>query len=148
MIRVRNKFHKMLEVSNKFIAFRGDWARSHARASRWEEECQLVVEEMRRTLWFLKWKQMWWIEQTSKRVDVTPHVRDGLNAYAAKQRSVLHKLAQSFAKVWLPILVKYQIKIDWPKEYVENIKKMDADNSREMNEDEESERESDDLIVG
>ena len=43
------------------VSIRAHWARCQARAERHEEEVQLTVEEMRRTLEFFKWKSRWWL---------------------------------------------------------------------------------------
>lgn len=39
-----------------------EWSKSRARLQRWEEEVDLVVEEMRRVLVLLDWKKGWWYE--------------------------------------------------------------------------------------
>lgn len=41
-------------------AMLADWARAHERAKRFEEEVELSVEEMRRTLLFFSWKASEW----------------------------------------------------------------------------------------
>ena len=43
------------------VSIRAHWARCQARAERYEEEVELTVEEMRRTLEFFKWKSHWWL---------------------------------------------------------------------------------------
>ena len=50
------------EVSEKEIEeyMLVDWAKAHERAKRFEEEVELCVEEMRRTLLFFSWKASEW----------------------------------------------------------------------------------------
>ena len=51
-----------------------DWARARERAKRFEEEVDLSVEEMRRTLLFLSWKASEWERLAEERAnsDVVP----------------------------------------------------------------------------
>jgi hypothetical protein len=74
--------------------------KSKARADRWNEEVQLVQEEMRRVLAFLEWKAVWWTEEGGRRLDVTPDIADGIRAYASKQAHINRELAFSFKKRW------------------------------------------------
>ena len=48
--------------------------------TRWEEEKQLVGEEMRRTVRFFHSKRMWWLEAAKK------HEDDGNTGHAAYNR--------------------------------------------------------------
>ncbi|PPQ82072.1 hypothetical protein CVT24_009738, partial [Panaeolus cyanescens] len=64
---------------------RVEWAQSRARSRRWEEEIQLVVEEMRRVVTYLRWKSTWWETQASQRPNADRDVYLGLSAYAHKQ---------------------------------------------------------------
>ena len=40
-----------------------EWSKSQARKMRWEEEVQIIQEEMRRTIVYYEWKQQWWLGQ-------------------------------------------------------------------------------------
>ena len=82
------------------IGLRCEWVKSKARADRWNEEVQLVKEEMRRVLAFLNWKAVWWTEEGGRDLGVRPDIADGIRAYAAKQASINRKLAHSFKKRW------------------------------------------------
>ncbi|KAN0105342.1 hypothetical protein V8E52_011131 [Russula decolorans] len=82
------------------LSLRCEWVKSKARADRWNEEVQLVKEEMRRVLAFLEWKAVWWTEEGGGKLGVTPDIADGIRAYAAKQASINRKLAQSFEMHW------------------------------------------------
>jgi hypothetical protein len=93
---------------------RVEWSRLTARADRWTEEHELLIEEMQRTLAFLQWKSSDWNSRALLRVaTVPPHVQAGLTAYAAKQASLFCELAISFASQWHPVLLKNGIKHDW-----------------------------------
>lgn len=78
-----------------------EWAKSLARAERWEEEVLLLREEMRRVLVYLDHKAEWWKVQGSSRKDCEPVLESGLRAYAAKQATVCVRLAEDFAAMWL-----------------------------------------------
>ncbi len=82
------------------IGLRCEWVKSKARADRWNEEVQLVKEEMRRVLAFLEWKAFWWAEEGGRVLEVRPDIADGICAYAAKQASIYHALARSFKMSW------------------------------------------------
>ncbi|KIM73218.1 hypothetical protein PILCRDRAFT_15408 [Piloderma croceum F 1598] len=81
---------------------RVEWAKTHARANRWQEEVILLTEEMRR----------------SRRDDVRADIMDGLGAYAHRQVDLMHRLAESFAALWYPVLSAEGITIEWPEYYV------------------------------
>ncbi|TDL15288.1 hypothetical protein BD410DRAFT_732930, partial [Rickenella mellea] len=84
---------------------RVEWAKSQARAQRWQEEVVLVTEEMRRTLVFLEWRAVWWETRIGRRLE-TADMTSGLRAYAMKQAAVQRGLAKRFAKLWVPFLRK------------------------------------------
>jgi hypothetical protein len=74
--------------------------KSKARADRWNEEVQLVGEEMRRVVAFLEWKAVWWTEAGCRDLDVKSDIADGIRAYAAKQADIHRALACSFKTRW------------------------------------------------
>lgn len=74
--------------------------KSKARADRWNEEVQLVEEEMRRVLAFLEWKAVWWTKEGDRVLDVGLDIADGIRAYAAKHASLNRALARSFKTRW------------------------------------------------
>ena len=74
--------------------------KSKARADRWNEEVQLVKEEMRRVLVFLEWKADWWTKEGGRVLNVRPDIADGIRAYAAKQAHINRALARSFKMRW------------------------------------------------
>ena len=82
------------------IGLRSEWVKSKARVDRWNEEIQLVKEEMRRILAFLEWKAVWWTEEGGRNLGVRADIADGIRAYAAKQASINRALAWFFKTRW------------------------------------------------
>lgn len=98
-------------------SMRVEWAKARARKLRWDEEYQLVQEEMRRTVAYLEWKAQWWQEQENRRSDTDDVVLRGISAYAHKQTAMLERLAHSCCEYWAPTLQSLGITIPsgWPK---------------------------------
>jgi hypothetical protein len=53
----------LARLTTKQIALRIEWCRSRARAMRYAEEVEVLLEEMHRVLAFLKWDGNWWRER-------------------------------------------------------------------------------------
>ena len=70
------------------VGLRCKWAKSKAHAYRWDEEVQLVAEEMRCVLAFLEWKAGWWDRQGEAQLNVSYDILEGACAYATKQAHV------------------------------------------------------------
>ena len=99
---------------------RSVWARSLARAQRWEEEVLVLKTEMIRVLTFMDHKASWWREQSSLRTDITDdEVKAGIVAYAEKQAYLREDLARSFASQWLGLFQMYgeDVPKQWPIKY-------------------------------
>ncbi|KAF9777678.1 hypothetical protein BJ322DRAFT_1025606 [Thelephora terrestris] len=97
---------------------RHEWMTSRARADRWEEESDLLQEEMRRIVMFLEWKSTWWCGRVGSRsCSVTADVQHGIDSYARKQANSYHELAVSLASQWLPGLIKLKLDTAWAKNY-------------------------------
>ena len=96
---------------------RVEWTRAYARVERWEEELQLVCEEMRRVLAFLTWKSKWWDAQRRQRLDVRGNLLLALDAYALKMSAIYLRLASSFALQWYSSLEGLKSKPSWLVEY-------------------------------
>ncbi|KAJ7789959.1 hypothetical protein B0H14DRAFT_3094779 [Mycena olivaceomarginata] len=77
-----------------------EWARTRAKATRYAEEIDLVEEEMRRVLHFLRWRRDWWHARAELRVQVDVDLHEGQAAYARKQAGYMHGLRERFKKVW------------------------------------------------
>jgi len=71
---------------------------------RWREELNLLKEEMRRTLEFLKWKSANWSAKASlsgfAEPPSSPLVCEGLRAYAFRQADVFLSLHDYFSSLW------------------------------------------------
>jgi hypothetical protein len=117
--------------------------------ARWHEEVLLVVEEMRRVLWFFWWKRMSWMKMADQREDLRPDLQEGLAGYAAKQAAVLDNLGTWFANDWYVILLANGLETEWLEKYVGKWKGFVADtgsvdfNNAESGEEDEGEYDSD-----
>lgn len=86
---------------------RVEWAKTYARVTRFDEEVELVLEEMRRALRFFGWRSSWWrLRENIQPIDGynSELVVSGRLAYARKQASISEKLASKFRRLWLSAL--------------------------------------------
>ncbi|EIN05219.1 hypothetical protein PUNSTDRAFT_75000 [Punctularia strigosozonata HHB-11173 SS5] len=104
---------------------RAQWAKTDARAARWEEEVILLVEEMRRTLVWLEWRAGWWEARSKERTNVAVDLQRGLIAYAMKQQSIQRQRLALFASRWIPLLRAHQLGSDWRGQYEKYAQKPD-----------------------
>ncbi|KAK0484153.1 hypothetical protein EDD18DRAFT_1311916 [Armillaria luteobubalina] len=75
------------------------WCKSHARAQRWQEECELLVEEIRCVkVTFQFYEKVW--KDRAERVDLS-----GARAYALKQAALWQELEKSAAEQWSSTLM-------------------------------------------
>lgn len=87
-------------------ALKIEWAKSRARSYRYQEEIQIVREEMRRTLRFFTWKEKQWQgRQTARSEDetgapVSREHREGLVAYGARQAKICRGLRDKCDAKW------------------------------------------------
>lgn len=95
-------------------AMRIDWARTVARAERWEEEFELLAVEMVRTLTFLEWKALDWENAGDRRTAVEGGLQHGLKAYAKKQAAVYRNLGTTFYSKWLAVLDRLDLNFELP----------------------------------
>jgi hypothetical protein len=99
------------------IALRVEWCKTRARAHRWQEECLLLAEEIRRVLAYFNWRMEWWKENAANAgiifdniKDINPgpirdmleransHIIAGKRAYALRQADIqlrMHNTCQS-----------------------------------------------------
>lgn len=97
---------------------RHEWMTCRARADRWEEESELLQEEMRRVVAFLEWKSSWWTGKVGSRLgSAAADIQHGVDAYALKQANTYHSLAVSMANQWLPRLLEWKLNVTWAKDY-------------------------------
>jgi hypothetical protein len=88
------------------VGLRLEWCKARARAARWVEEVELLQEEMRRVVCFLRWHAGWWKNKAegcalviaSENESVIAY--EGLVAYARRQAQLRHDLADCFDRIW------------------------------------------------
>jgi hypothetical protein len=98
---------------------RVQWAKCQARAERYEEEVQLTVEEMGRTLRYFEWKRDWWLSLKPQSGNSTypPDVQDGLRAYVCRQSHLYNKLITLFIAHWRTYLIAHSLGSSWLNAY-------------------------------
>lgn len=79
-------------ATNMLLVFCLEWCKTRARAHRWQEECLLLEEEMRRTLTFFQWKSN---ELTEMSTLPAVAQNEGLRAYGLRQASIWQHLHSS-----------------------------------------------------
>ncbi|TDL13603.1 hypothetical protein BD410DRAFT_817291 [Rickenella mellea] len=83
---------------------RVEWAKARARALRYGEEVDLLVEEMRRTRQWLLARAEFWVTRSSCAMWSTKVVsaqsQHGHTAYAHRQAAMYRGLEEQFAKMW------------------------------------------------
>jgi hypothetical protein len=80
-----------------------EWSKAKARKTRWEEEVELLREEMRRVLRYLTWETETWEARaaaTAARVDIAEDARSGLRGYALAQAACFLELATHLRTGW------------------------------------------------
>ncbi|KAK7020693.1 hypothetical protein VNI00_017635 [Paramarasmius palmivorus] len=79
-------------------AVRIEWCKTWARKRRWDEELELIEEEMRRTLESLRYEGQLWCERAKEcesSVDA-----EGRSAYALRQAAIRQELVVKFVRLW------------------------------------------------
>ncbi|KAI0671900.1 hypothetical protein C8Q78DRAFT_972892, partial [Trametes maxima] len=115
------------EVLQYNSSMRAEWAKAKARAERWEEEEELVVEEMRRVLRSFEHQAEFWDSVVQRRAKFsftipTPlDIIDGVGAYAWRQARIYRGLLSKFATAWLPLLHQLNIQASWTSQYTSMI---------------------------
>jgi len=74
-----------------------EWCKARACAHRWEEEVRLLFEEQQRTLQFLEWHAIWWMDRTNTIETSDKALAEGRRAYAVRQAELCHQIRRSFA---------------------------------------------------
>ena len=98
-----------------------DWAKAHERAKRFEEEVELCVEEMRRTLIFFSWNAAEWekraqLDTIGKRP--SDDIIQGLRAYALHRSAMYQDLIKVFVSDWYPYLKPKDLGAEWLAQYL------------------------------
>ena len=115
-------------------SMRVHWAKCQARADRYEEEVALTIEEMGRTLNYLKWKQSWWLslefERAKSETPPPAAVQRGLSAYVHRQASIYETLVVSFASRWRKTLLSHRLSPSWLSQYPDTVDPISSQPSR------------------
>ncbi|KAF8868051.1 hypothetical protein BD779DRAFT_1462555, partial [Infundibulicybe gibba] len=79
-----------------------EWCKARARAHRWQEECILLQEEMRRIKAFLGWEIQMWSDRAdaTRGSDVGAATREGLQVYALRQASIHEAMRAHWVATW------------------------------------------------
>ena len=97
-----------------------EFCKAVARAKRFREEVEIVVEEMRQMLQFFKWLAIRWERFGDARVGeptLDDNTTAGLRAYAARQAALYRKLTNIFIQDWYSCLALKSLGSDWLSEY-------------------------------
>ncbi|KAG1879783.1 hypothetical protein F4604DRAFT_1679368 [Suillus subluteus] len=89
------------------------WCKARARAARWVEEVELLQEEMRRMVCFLRWHAGWWKNKVGECTLIIAGdnesliAYESLVAYARRQAQLRHDLADCFDRIWAMPYISY-----------------------------------------
>ncbi|KAG1800700.1 hypothetical protein EV424DRAFT_1474813 [Suillus variegatus] len=81
-------------------SLRVEWCKARARAHRWEEEVQLLQEEMCCIVAFLDWQAGWWDMQGPRRAFNSLQAGEGALAYAQRQANLRRQMVIHIKSVW------------------------------------------------
>jgi hypothetical protein len=102
-------------------ALRIEWCKSQERAKRHEEEVELVVEEMRRTLAMIKWNAHEWDTLTTSSSPsgsaIDTVTAAGITAYVYKQAAIQRKMVDVFFSDWYLALKDRSLGSSWLADY-------------------------------
>jgi len=100
-------------------ALRVEWCKAQERAKRYEEELELVIEEMRRTLVTFEHNAREWEERAARPLPATLDAATvaGAAAYAHKQANIHRELIKVFINDWYEILEGQPLAASWLKNY-------------------------------
>ncbi|KAJ7772385.1 hypothetical protein B0H16DRAFT_1305461, partial [Mycena metata] len=89
-------------------AVRIEWAKVRARSMQWQEEVDLLEEEMGRVVRFFFWRAEQWKAQVGRNGHAEGPQLEGETAYALRQAAVQMELAEECAEDWeaLPELIR------------------------------------------
>ncbi|PIL33149.1 hypothetical protein GSI_04599 [Ganoderma sinense ZZ0214-1] len=77
-----------------------EWCNARARVKRWDEQIQLLLEEMRRVIMFHMRKAEWWEDQPGRTFLEHPQYVEGANAYAYRQAAIRRAMASGCRRSW------------------------------------------------
>ncbi|KAJ7050750.1 hypothetical protein C8F01DRAFT_1263635 [Mycena amicta] len=81
-------------------AVRVQWCKALARRQRWEEEVELIREEMKRVLRDLKATEEEWKERATGRTDADHALAHALSSYANRQAALHRRIRDGFFQEW------------------------------------------------
>ena len=99
---------------------RVEWCKAIARVERFEEEVELTIEEMRRTLLFFECTARDWERRGEARVGeptMDEETTAGVRAYAARQAALYRRLVDVFVNDWYAYLDLKSLGSDWLSKY-------------------------------
>ena len=103
------------------VTLRVEWCKGQERAKRYEEEVELVIEEMRRTLVTFELNACDWDERGASPSHhdspLDPGVVSGATAYAYKQADIQRKLVRVFLDDWYEVLENQPLAASWLGKY-------------------------------
>ncbi|KAJ6515153.1 hypothetical protein C8R47DRAFT_961598 [Mycena vitilis] len=80
-----------------------EWSKAKARKTRWEEEVELLREEMKRVMRYLEWEAGTWdtrAAESATRVNMTAAARSGLRGYAMAHAASCREVSAHFMEQW------------------------------------------------
>ncbi|KAF8066722.1 hypothetical protein FPV67DRAFT_1768075 [Lyophyllum atratum] len=98
-----------MQGEGKQEALRIEWCRARARAHRWQEECLLLEEEMRRVLAFFGYEERRWLERSEvSYLGIETQTVDGMRSYCHRQAAVRRSLITTCRESWKGVSVLLQ----------------------------------------
>lgn len=97
---------------------RAEWSVGRARVRRWEEEVDLLLEEMDRAVLYFEWKATWWRGKIDARPDARSDIKSGLVAYAQRKAVMFDLLAAGCRSHWRVALASCNLHDKWPESAV------------------------------
>lgn len=97
-----------------------EWCKAQERAKRYEEEVELVVEEMRRTLVTFEWNACEWEDRADSPpsdLPVDDAVAAGIRSYAYKQAGVQRRMIALFVRDWYSLLKGASLGSPWVDDF-------------------------------
>ncbi|KAF8415032.1 hypothetical protein L210DRAFT_3658007 [Boletus edulis BED1] len=90
-----------------------EWCKARARAARWSEDVDLLMDEMERTLAFFQWDAARWEERMSF-VPAAAGAAEGHHAYAHRQATLRKALVENCRRSWESTMeLVRQLDKDW-----------------------------------
>ncbi|KAF8121256.1 hypothetical protein EV363DRAFT_1406388 [Boletus edulis] len=90
-----------------------EWCKARARAARWSEDVDLLMDEMERTLTFFQWDTARWEERMSF-VPAAAGAAEGHHAYAHRQATLRKALMENCRRSWESTMeLVRQLDKDW-----------------------------------